>query len=70
MKIETFQLLGNNSVCAGERAHQGGGSWVAAPPPKPPNLEFKKVDFVGIMLSKLLHDFPFSRNPPLKSVDN
>jgi hypothetical protein len=44
----------------------GGACRGAAPPPKPPKTEIKKnTDFVDIMISKVLHDFLFSRNPPL-----
>jgi hypothetical protein len=49
------------------RAHRRGGCRAAAPT-KSPKPEFKKKDFVDIMISKVLRDFPFSRNQPLKSA--
>jgi hypothetical protein len=39
-------------------------------PPNPPKLKFKKTDFVDVIISKVLHDFPFSRNPPQKLADD
>jgi hypothetical protein len=43
------------------------GGCRAAAPPKP---KFKNTDFVDIMISKVLRDFPFRRNQPLKSADD
>jgi hypothetical protein len=52
---------------------QGGkGCLAAAPPPNPPKPKFekkKKTNFIA-MISKVLCDFPFSRNQPLKSADD
>jgi hypothetical protein len=40
-------------------------------PPKTPKPEIKKnTDIVDIIISKVLRDFPFSRNQPLKSADD
>jgi hypothetical protein len=50
-------------------AHKKGGSRVPAPE-KPRKRNLKDIDFVDIMISKVLHDFPFSRNQPLKSADD
>jgi hypothetical protein len=36
---------------------------------KPAKLKFKK-HFIRNMISKVLRDFPFSRNQPLKSADD
>jgi hypothetical protein len=36
----------------------------------PPKLKFKETDFVDILLSKILRDFPFSGKQPLKSADD
>jgi hypothetical protein len=33
------------------------------------NLNLKNTNFVDIMISKILRDFPSSRNQPLKSTD-
>jgi hypothetical protein len=50
------------------RGAPNGGCRAAAPtPPKP---KFKKRDFVDIVISSVLRDFPFSRNQPLKSADD
>ena len=43
----------------------GGGGSVGLHPPKPPKTEIKKKMFVDI-ISKILRDFPISRNEPLK----
>jgi hypothetical protein len=51
------------------RAHQAGGG-VSCSPHKPPKLKFKNIDFLDIMISKVLRDFPFSRNQPLKWADD
>jgi hypothetical protein len=56
----------------GPRAHQRGGgerSWAAARPnlPKP---KLKKKHFVDMLISKVARELPFSRNQPLKSVDD
>jgi hypothetical protein len=42
----------------------------AAGHPKPQNRFFKNTDFVDIIMSNVLRDVPFSRNQPLKSVDD
>jgi hypothetical protein len=39
-------------------------------PPKTAKSKFKKTDSVTILISKLLRDFPSSRNQPLKSADD
>jgi hypothetical protein len=51
---------------------QGRGLPGYSPPlPNPRKPKFKKkTDFVDIMISKVLRDFPFSRNQPLKLADD
>jgi hypothetical protein len=41
-----------------------------APPTKPPKPKLKKTHYVDIMIAKVLRDFPFIRNQPLKSTDD
>jgi hypothetical protein len=48
----------------------GGGGCPAVEPPKNPKPKFRNADSVDIMISKVLHDFPFSRIQPLKSADD
>jgi hypothetical protein len=48
----------------------GGGGCRAAARQTPKTEILKKTDFVDIMISKVLRDFPFSRNQPLKSADD
>jgi hypothetical protein len=49
----------------------GGGLQPDSPPtPSPKNRNLKNTDFVDIMISKVLRDFSFSRNQPLKSADD
>jgi hypothetical protein len=50
------------------RAHPR-GLLPSCSPPKPPKLKCKRHRFVNIMISKVLRDFPFSRNQPLKLAD-
>jgi hypothetical protein len=40
------------------------------PPQAPQNRNLNNTDFVDIMISEVLRDFPFSRNQPLKSADD
>jgi hypothetical protein len=40
------------------------------PPQTPQNRNLKNTDFVDIMKSKVLRDFPFSQNQSLKSADD
>ena len=65
-----LQFIPRVQVTAG--AHPWGGCRAAAPPPKktPQNRNFKNTNFVDIMISKVLLDFPFSRSQPLKSADD
>jgi hypothetical protein len=52
------------------RGAPGGGEGLpVAPTRKPPKTEIKKK-IVYIMISKVLRDFPVSRNQPLKSADD
>jgi hypothetical protein len=37
--------------------------------PQTPKTEIQKIHFVDIMILKVLRNFPFSRNQPLKSAD-
>jgi hypothetical protein len=46
------------------------GSGRGYSPPNPLNTEIKNRDFVDMIISKLLSDFPNSLNQPLKSADN
>jgi hypothetical protein len=50
-------------------AHPEWGGWNAGQQ-HPSKAKFKNIDFVTTMKSEVLHDFPFSRNLPQKSVDN
>jgi hypothetical protein len=50
-----------------KRAPKGGCQ--AAGPPNPKNWNLKNADFVDVMISEVLRDFPFSRDQPLKSAD-
>jgi hypothetical protein len=53
-----------------EKTRRWGGCRRAATP-KPPKTEiWKSTGFVDIMISKILHDFPFGRSQPLKSADD
>jgi hypothetical protein len=53
------------------RGQEGGGGLPGCSTSKPPiNPNLKSTDFVDIMISKVLRDFPFSRNQPLKSADD
>jgi hypothetical protein len=47
-----------------------GGRVPGCSPPKHPKTEIKKTGFVDIVISKVLHEFRFSRNQPLKSADD
>jgi hypothetical protein len=58
------------SILLYSRALQEGGCRAATLPQKPPKPKFKTTDFVDIMISKVLHDLPFSRNQLLKSADD
>jgi hypothetical protein len=51
-------------------AHSRGGCRIVAPPQTPQNQNLKDTDFVDMIISKVLRDFPFSRNQPLKSADD
>jgi hypothetical protein len=46
----------------------GGGVARLQTPSSAQNRNLKNTDFVDIMISKVLHDCPFSRNQPLKSA--
>jgi hypothetical protein len=48
----------------------GGGGLPGCNPPNPQNRNLKSSGFVDIMVSKVLRDFPFSRNQSLKSADD
>jgi hypothetical protein len=48
----------------------GGGAAGLQPPKTPKNQNLKSTNFVDIMISKVLRDFPFSRSQPLKSADD
>jgi hypothetical protein len=66
---DVYTIVQYACVVAGAHPREGGrGAAGAAAPPPNPNL--KDTDFVDIMMSKVLRDFPFSRNQPLKSADD
>jgi hypothetical protein len=48
----------------------GGGCRTAVPLQTLQNRNLENTYFAGYMISKVLHDFPFSRNQPLKSADD
>jgi hypothetical protein len=48
---------------------QGGLPGCSAPQ-TPEDQNLKNTDFVDFMISKILRDFPISRNQPLKSADD
>ena len=48
----------------------GGGCRAESSPHTPQNRNLKNTDFVDIVISHVLRDFPFSRNQPLKSADD
>jgi len=45
------------------------GEAAAQQPSLPPNQNSKNPDFIDTMISKVLHDIPFSLNQLLKSVN-
>jgi hypothetical protein len=47
----------------GRSAHEGEGL-------QPPKTEIKKKHIIDIMVPKVLRDFPFGQNQPLKSADD
>jgi hypothetical protein len=49
---------------------EGRGSCPVAEGPKPPSRNSENIDFVDITALKVLRDFRFSRNRPLKSADD
>jgi hypothetical protein len=52
------------------RKRRGGGCCMAAAPRNPPKPKFQKHRRFGFCSIKVLRDFPFSRNQPLKSADD
>jgi hypothetical protein len=52
----------------GTGAHPGGGGFSSAALLSPQNRNLRNANFAGTMVSKVLCDFPFSRNQPLKSA--
>jgi hypothetical protein len=52
-----------------DRGRTQGGAAGLQHPQTPQNRNLKNTDFVDIVISKVLRDFPFSRNQPLKSAD-
>jgi hypothetical protein len=56
--------------CVEQWRTKRGGGFRAATRPDPQTRNSKNTDFVDIMISKVLRDFPFSRNQPLKSADD
>jgi hypothetical protein len=51
-------------------APRGGGGLPGCRPLKPTIRNLKNTDFVDIMISRVLQDFHFSQNQPLKSADD
>jgi hypothetical protein len=64
--------LGNTYRVVNSRAQPRGGGVVGLqpPPPKPPKPKVKKDRFCEHVGIKVLRDFSFSRNQPLKSADD
>jgi hypothetical protein len=62
----------NNLIYKTIGAPKGDAAGLHLPPPPQTlrNRNLKNTDFVYIMISKVLRDFPFSRNQPLKSADD
>jgi hypothetical protein len=58
------------SQCWWPGAHPRGEAAGMQPPQTPQNRHLKNTDFVDVMISNVLCDFPFSRNRPLKSADD
>jgi hypothetical protein len=57
--------------CSSYQGRTQGGCRAAASAPNPTKPKLKKnIDFVDIAISNVLRDLPFSRNQPLKSVDD
>jgi hypothetical protein len=46
------------------------GGFPAAAPQTTENWNLRNTDFVDLVISEVLRDFPFSRNQPLKSADD
>jgi hypothetical protein len=57
-----WELLGIHLHDNGQGRTQGGGGVAGLQPPKPPKAKIKTIHFVDIMISKVLHVFPFSQN--------
>jgi hypothetical protein len=53
-----------------KQGHTQGGLPACSLPTSPKFEIKKKTGFVDIMISKVLRDFPFSRNPLLNSADD
>jgi hypothetical protein len=65
------ELVGSDLVEGKQGRTQGVGWGVpGCSPLKPPKTEILKTDFVDIMILKVLRDFTFSRNQPLKLADD
>jgi hypothetical protein len=61
------ELFINETRCS----PKGGLPGCSPPPPRNrQNRNLENTDFTDIIISGLLRDFPFSRNQPLKSVDD
>jgi non-canonical (house-cleaning) NTP pyrophosphatase len=67
--LTIFVALNNTNIHYNKGRTQVGRSAGLQPPPNPQNRNLKGTDFVDV-ISKVLRDFPFSRNQPLKSADD
>jgi hypothetical protein len=69
MKVPRSFWMSETMKPATRGAPKRGGGAAGLQPPKTPKPKFKKTDFVDF-ISKLLRDFPFGQNQPLKSADD
>jgi hypothetical protein len=65
MVIDVDEYISDN-----EGRTEGGAAGLHLPPETPKNRNLKDTDFIGTMISKALHDLPFSQNQLLKSADD
>jgi hypothetical protein len=68
MEINVSSYKLNENWSSGSRGAHKGGCRAEAPPPNTQKPKLKKKLY--FMISKVLCDLPFSRNQPLKSVDD
>jgi hypothetical protein len=69
--ITTFAWCSSSAIFESKKgAPKGEGGATGLQPSNPPKPKLKEIYFVDIMISKVLRDFPFSRNQPLKTADD